>query len=202
MNPVSRPARYLLSFTTGALHLRAAQMATSEFLAMRDWDSVRAWMRSANILQTRTAQSSKVESLQLIQRLSTLTAAELDLLNDATRDEARQLMWAATCRRYTLIGEFAEEVLRERFLLMQPTLEHAHFDAFFTEKTLWHDELTRITESTYRKLRSNLFSMLREAELITDERVIVPTVIAARVRPHLQRGEPSDIRFFPTREEA
>jgi hypothetical protein len=27
-------------------------------------------------------------------------------------------MWAATCRRYNLIGKFAEEVLRERCLIL------------------------------------------------------------------------------------
>ena len=31
---------------------------------------------------------------------------------------AATLMWAAACRRYDLIGEFAEEVLRERFLTL------------------------------------------------------------------------------------
>ena len=43
-------------------------------------------------------------------------------------------MWAAACRRYELIGDFAEEVVRERFLLMTPTLGTEDFERFMAGK--------------------------------------------------------------------
>ncbi|MEI2834971.1 MAG: BrxA family protein [Acidimicrobiia bacterium] len=33
-------------------------------------------------------------------------------------------MWVATCRQYCFIAEFAEEVLREKFLLLSQELLH------------------------------------------------------------------------------
>ncbi len=132
--------------------------------------------------------------------METLNLEEVELLADATSDELAQLMWTATCRRYALIAEFAEEVLRERFLLVQTELTHEHFDAFVSVKSLWHDELTELEPATYRKLRSNLFTMLREANLISEGGMILPTVLSGRVREHLVRRTPSDVRFFPTRE--
>lgn len=202
MNAVRDSQRYQLSFTSGALHLRGAAIAANLYQESRDWDVARTALRSGNLLQARTDATSARWSRELIQRLKMLSDDEIALLADATRDEMAQLIWTATCRKYILIGEFAEEVVRERFLRMQPTLTHEHFDSFMSAKRLWHDELTELTESTYRKLRSNLFTMLREAGLMTDECDIIPTILASRVRPHLTRRVPSDIRFFPTREAA
>ena len=90
-------------------------------------------------------------------------------------------MWAAACRRYELIGEFAEEVLRERFLLLASTLEYEDFDGFVRAKALWHEELAAIKDSTLQKLRSNVFKMLREAELLSEAGHIVPAVLSERV---------------------
>ncbi len=132
--------------------------------------------------------------------METLSLDEVELLTDATSDELAQLMWTATCRRYALIAEFAEEVLRDRYLLMQTEVTHEHFDELVNGKSLWHDELTELEPATYRKLRSNLFTMLREGNLISEGGMIIPTVLSGRVREHLARRTPSDVRFFPTRE--
>ena len=39
---------------------------------------------------------------------------------------------------------------------------------------MWHEELAELKESTYRKLRSNVFLMLREAGLLSDNGRINP----------------------------
>jgi hypothetical protein len=202
LNAVHHSERYQLSFTSGALHLRGAAIAADLYRESGDWGLVRAALRSDNLLQARTDATSARSARELTQRLETLSDDEIALLADATGDELRQLMWAATARRYELVGEFAEEVLRERFLLMQPELLPAHFDAFVSGKMLWHDEVAELRDSTYRKLRSNLFAMLREAGLLTEEGIIIPTVLSARVRDLLVQRDPTDIRFFPTREAA
>lgn len=104
----------------------------------------------------------------------------------------------AACRRYKLIGDFAEEVLRERFLLLIPTLHHEDFDRFITGKTLWHPELDELKPSTRAKLRQNVFRMLYEAGLLSPSREIIPAVVSGRVRDALTANKPSDIRFLPT----
>jgi len=105
-------------------------------------------------------------------------------------------MWAAACRRYEFIGEFAEEVVRERFLLLTPTLEYADFDGFVRAKTLWHDELAELKESTLQRMRRNVFTMLREAELLSKGGEIMPALLSERIAAVLS----AELRFFPTRQ--
>lgn len=162
-----------------------------------DWAEVRSVINDENALQTRTVASGRRLARELVQRLAELTDEEIDLLVDATAVERGNLMWAAACRRYDLIGEFAEDVLRERFLLMTPTLLSEDFDSFVRAKALWHEELTALAESTLRKLRTNLFLMLREAGMVTDAGQIVQCVLSQRVGDALAARTPSDVRFFP-----
>ena len=122
-----------------------------------------------------------------------LTDSEIELLIEATATERGYLMWAAACRRYSLIGDFAEEVLRERFLVLAETLGYGDFDSFIRGKALWHEEVANLKDSTVRKLRSNVFRMLVEAGLLSDDGRIVQAVLSARLANTLA----SDIRFFP-----
>lgn len=189
--------RYALSFTSGGLLMREAAVLASLYLAERDWGQVRKIAVERNVLQARTSSSSVRVIRETVQRLSVLTDVEINLLVDVGPSEQRILMWAAACRRYRLIAEFAEEVVRERFLLMTPSVSTDDFDRFLVGKGLWHPELDELKPSTSTKLRQNIFRMLREAGLLTESGSIVPVMMSERVIETLNRRTPSDIRFFP-----
>lgn len=191
--------RYALSFTSGALLLREASIAAPIYARERDWARVRTLVEEGNLLQSRTHSSGIRLAREVTQRLSVLSDDEITLLIDAFPSERGYLMWAAACRRYELIGEFAEEVLRERFLLLASTLKHEDFDRFVVGKALWHREVADLKDSTVRKLRSNVFRMLVEAGLLTKQGDIEPVLLSSRVAECLEQRSPSDIRFFPTR---
>lgn len=191
------PERYALSFTTGGLLARESDIASQLFLCGLSWVQVRSKLIDDNLLQSRTFSTRVRTAREVVQRLSVLADAELAVLQDASPSERGYLLWAAACRRYTFIGEFAEEVLRERFLLMTPTLSDEDFQRFLTGKSLWHPELDQLRPSTRLKLRQTLFRMLYEAGLKTTDGRIVPAVLSARVAEVLGRRNPSDLRFFP-----
>lgn len=197
-NETARASRYSLSFTSGALLMREAAIAAPLYLRERSWSKVRAAIEQDNLLQTRTLASSQRLTREVAQRLEVLSDSELELLIDATATERGHLLWAAVCRRYNLIGEFAEEVLRERYLLLAVSLDHDDFDSFVRSKALWHDELADLKDSTLRKLRSNVFRMLVEAGLLSDNGNIQQAVLSGRVTDALVARTPSDLRFFPT----
>ena len=197
-NETARASRYALSFTSGALLMREAAIAAPLYLLERDWSKVRAAIQQNNLLQTRTVASGQRLTREVVQRLEVLSDSELELLIDGTATERGHLLWAAACRRYDLIGEFAEEVLRERFLLLTSTLGHEDFDGFVRGKALWHQEVAELKDSTLRKLRSNVFRMLVEAGLLSERGHILQTVPSQRVAETLARRTPSDLRFFPT----
>ncbi|WP_230591017.1 DUF1819 family protein [Rhodococcoides fascians] len=194
----SRASRYALSFTSGALLMREALIAAPMYLREHDWMKVRQLIDDDNLLQSRTVATGRRLAREVAQRLSVLSDGELGLVIEATTSERGHLLWTAACRRYRLIGEFAEEVLRERFLLLTATLDYDDFDGFIRSKALWHEEVANLKSSTLQRLRSNLFQMLVEAGLLTDDGLIVPTVLSSRVSDVLSARTPSDIRYFPT----
>lgn len=190
-------ARYALSFTSGALLSREALIAAPIYLGERDWIKTRKLLEQDNLLQARTRSSGTRLAREVSQRLAVLAVEELELLLDATPSERGHLMWVAACRRYAMIGEFAEEVLRERFLVLAQTLDYDHFDSFIRGKTLWHEEVANLKDSTLKKLRATVFRMLTEAGLLS-QGLIVPAVLSPRVAACLASRTPSDVRFFPT----
>lgn len=198
MTDTPRSSRYALSFTTGSLLMREALVAAPIYLRERDWSKVRELIEEGNLLQARTLSSGSRLAREVAQRLSVLTDDEIELLVDATLSERGHIMWAAACRRYDLIGQFAEEVLRERYLILASTLNHDDFDAFIRSKALWHEEIADLKDSTLRKLRSNVFRMLVEAGLLSDDGRILQAMPSARVVDALSARTPSDVRFFPT----
>ncbi len=192
------PRRYALSFTTGALLAREGALLAPVYVEQRGWEQVRDEAVEGNLLQARTYRTGVRLVRETVKRLSALTDDEVELLVVATGSERAHLMWVAACRRYEFIGEFAEEVLRERYLTLASTLGYEDFDTFVRTKALWHEELATIKESTLQKLRSNVFKMLHEAELLSEAGFIMPAVLSGRVATRLSARTPSDLRFFPT----
>lgn len=198
-NDSAAASRYALSFTTGGLLATEAAVVASVYLRGPDWAATRAEVRDGNLLQSRVASSTRRVLGALIPRLQLLSEPELHIVVDGTSTERGHLMWAAACRRYDLIGEFAEEVLRERFLTLAGTISYEDYDSFYRAKAMWHDELDDVTDLSYKKLRQVLFKMMVEAGLLNTRGGIEPALLSARVAECLNGRRPSDIRFFPTR---
>ncbi|MCH8559668.1 DUF1819 family protein [Nesterenkonia sp. DZ6] len=192
--------RYSLSFTSGGLLAREAAVLAPVYVEHRDWAKVRGVAVEENLLQARTQSTGVRRVRETIKRMSALSDREIAILAEITASERGHLIWAAACRRYELIGEFAEEVLRERFLTLAGTVSYDDYDSFYRAKAMWHDELGAVTELSYKKLRQVLFKMMGEAGLVTTKGAIEPALLSARIIDFLTRRTPSDIRFFPTRD--
>lgn len=199
MTGTPRTHRFALSFTTGTLLASEAAVVAPIYLRERDWKTTRALARAENALGARAAQSSRLLLGALMPRLQLLSDDEIEIVAEGTSTERGHLMWTAACRKYDLIGEFAEEVLRERFLTLAGTVSYEDYDSFYRAKAMWHDELDEVTELSYQKLRQVLFKMLVEAGLLTKQGHIEPALLSSRVAECLDLRTPSDIRFFPTR---
>ena len=195
------PERYRLSFTTGGLFLSEAPLVARQYLLTRDWEQTRAQVRSGNLLQVRTAAASTRISKELVARLEELDLDELELLIDSNRRDRAYLLWVAACRRYTFVRDFAREVLRENYLVLRRQLTSADYEAFVNAKALWHDELDGLALSTQRKLRQNLFRMLREAELISDQLVIQSAALTPQLARLLARRGVEQLLVFPANDQ-
>jgi hypothetical protein len=190
--------RYRLSFTTGGIFLQEAPIVAKQYLELRDWAQTRAQIRSQNLLQVRTASAALRISKELVARLECLEQPELEeLLESGLRDRG-YLLWAAACRRYAFIHDFAIEVLREHHLLLRRQISFGDYDAYYNGKALWHTELDEIALSTQHKLRQNMFRMLREADLISDQQHIQPAMLSPRLAQLLARRGRNELLVFPS----
>jgi len=191
------PERYRLSFTTGGLFLQESPQIAERFLQVRDWELTRELVRSENLLQVRTAAAATRISKELVARLELLDENELEFLVEGSIREQGYLLWAATCRRYTFIHDFAREVLREHYLLMRRQLTPSDYDAFCNAKALWHEELDELAISTSHKLRQNLFRMLRDAELVNEQHQIQSALLTPALAQLLARHGNEQLLIFP-----
>jgi hypothetical protein len=109
-------APYEMSFSTGGLFLSESVKLAQSHQSLGEWDRVREQALLENLLQVRTRSPAFRVLREVISRLKCLTTDESALLLEGDSQEQRVLLWIAVCRRYTFTGEFAVEVLRERFL--------------------------------------------------------------------------------------
>ena len=210
--------RYRLSFTVGGLlapqgRILAAMLiddaaATGSALP-RDDDEVgecvtriRRQAIDDNALAIRTQAANSRMVSEVSKRLSALTVRELRHLadRDTPMADCRTLMWVAMCRYYAIIGEFAHDVLRDRYLLGMPTVTYADYDRFMTGRAMWHPELEELSAVTAAKLRSNLFKALDEAELVNKtDNTLQAALLGAAVTGILEH-RPESFLFLPMRE--
>lgn len=156
-------------------------MVAELYLRTREWDLTRNKVRAENLLQVRTAAAALRISKEVVTRLEQLSTPELQCVVDGTIRERNYLLWAAACRRYEFIREFAVEVLRDYYVTLQQELTLQDYEAFFNNKAIWHDELDNLKPSTQIKLRQNMFRMMRDADLISVQNIIQPAMFTPRI---------------------
>jgi hypothetical protein len=182
----------------GGLLADEAAIAASEYLKVGDWPGTRKALASDNLLHSRARSSGLRVGQEVVRRMRTLSDAEVKYLAHGPCPDRRHLMWAAFARCYAFVAEFAEEVLRDKYLLGDMNLSREDFERFVSNKSLWHVELDEVKPSTRRRLRNSLFLAMRQAGFLTDEGVILPALLSTEVAGFLNKGCPTDIRFFPT----
>jgi hypothetical protein len=129
-----------------------------------------------------------------------LTNAELELFLKAPRSEQLQLLWLALCKRYQILREFAEEVVRNHFLELELTITRVDFDRFLDRKSVWYTEIDQISETTKVKLSQVALQILREAEIISPESIIQPALLSSDLIEVVVADSPALLRIFPVSE--
>jgi len=188
---------YRMAFTAGALLLRESVLAAELYTRLGDWGTVRRELRTGNLLQIRTASAAERRGREVVQRLENLTPAQLSLLATGERREQAALVWLASCKRYRFIRDFATEIVREKFVRLDPHLTYDDFDIFFNRQAEWHTEVDRTEPSTRTKLRSTLFAMLREADILAAGDLIQPALLSPAVIRAIRADDPDQLAIFP-----
>lgn len=188
-------APYRLGFVSGGLLTHQSKIAARLYLEIGDWETVKRRVRDENLFQTRTPSTATRYLLEVVRRLKDLDDALLGIVAQGDPTERAQVLWVAACRHYQLLGDFAVEVVRDKFLHSDAHLKPEDFTRFVNQQTLWHPELEDKTEQTISKLRTSAFRMLREVSLLEPDGRVGEAFLSPQVRESLA---PSDLWFFPT----
>lgn len=187
-----------MSFAVGGLHLNESIDIARARSAAETWEQTLERVIDAGVGSLPKAASRRRALREIIVRVSTLSPAELEfLVSDADRNEQQALLWVATCRAYRFVREFATEVVRERTLSLKLDLPLETFDVLLTAKAEWDERLATITPMTRAKLRQILFRIMREASIISDDRLILVPNVSRRLRSLLEDQSPQDLDLFP-----
>lgn len=189
---------YVLSFTGVSLGLDVTLAVAEVYLKLNNWVETKAYIKEKNLLQSRTLSSFQREYQEVEPRLQSLTRLQMQfLVEEANLIEQKQFLWYMVCKRYLFIRDFAVEVLNQRYQLLYTSLEEYDFFVFFNEKADWHDELRNLKESTQVKIRTVLFRMLREADLLSADGLIIPCVLSAAVINQILVDAPWSLSIYP-----
>jgi hypothetical protein len=189
--------KYLLSFTTGGLFYQHSLSIANLYISLDDWEEVYKYILEKNILQARTQSTAKRVGREIINRLKTLTSSELNLLIETSPIEQKQILFISVCRRYKFIYDFAKDVIRERYLTLKYDLPTEEFDSFYNQKEQWHEELEKISPSSKYKLRTVLYKILLEAEIIDKNKIIMPTMLSPELISLVAKKDLDDLLIFP-----
>ncbi len=209
--------RYRLSFTVGGLLAQQGRVLAEMYLEHGAGSGtnqspqaevgesitvVRERAVTENVLAVRTVSANKRIVAETIRRLSALTFEELAYLGGPASSAVDHdtLMWIAMCRYYAIVGEFANEVVKEHYLVGNLRLDFEDYGRFIANKATWHAELENLSDGTAKKLRSNLFKAMREAHVLDKSNdTIIPSMINCSLADILMK-RPDSFGFLPIRE--
>ena len=191
------PTKYSMSFTTGALFRHESIKMATLYASHKQWEDVRNTVISENIIQARTTNTLKRVTNEIISRMKTLTEQELTFIVEASYTEQGYMLWLAICRRYAFIADFALDVVHNNFMSLKNVVQPEDYNVFFNKKAEWHGEIDDIAASTKRKLRQTLFQMMREANLLDKNNVLIPIVPSAQFKTILAAVPEREAMFFP-----
>ncbi len=191
------PAKYSLSFTAGGLLYHESVKMASLYLEVKDWDKVYLTTINNNLLQAKAVSSLKRISSELISRLKPLSLLELNYFVNANYQEQLYFLWILICRRYSFIGDFAKEVIREHYLIMRTTVTYDDFSVFYLHKAEFHSELEEISEATKGKLRQVLFKIAKDVGILTKDNIVIPVQPTKELAKIILESSAEDLKFFP-----
>jgi len=189
--------KYNMSFSTGGLFYTESLIALEVYLKEQDWAKTRKKILTENLIQARTQSSAARQTREICFRLERLTSQELHLLATGSAGEQLYLLWVAVCKQYPFIKEFAVDILREKFLRMDLLLTFQDYDIFFKDKAEWHDKLEKLADSTKAKLRQVLFKIMRQAEILSKDNMIIPGLITQELALVLAKDNPVWLTVLP-----
>lgn len=186
-----------MSFTTGGLFVNECITLAQEYLTSKNWNEILKWANSINLFQFRTQASSVRTIRECITRLQNLSDKEIRMLVDGNPRDQIDLVWLSVCRTYDFIADFTTEEISRRYEQFSRELQKEDLRFYFEKKAEWHDHLNGIKPNTKEKLVQVSMRLLREASILSQDNVIIGSLVSPNLRLWLSENNPAELKYFP-----
>lgn len=178
-----------LSFTSIALGLNEFSLLVHQYLKYQNWANTLSIVTNENLLQRRSAASTKRVFREIRQRIEHLTGQTLVDFMEASPEDQRAIVYLAICKCYRFIFDFACLMLRDKLIVFDYDLLDEDFSAFWNRMAIDHPELNEVSESTRKKIRQVTLRILAEAGLLSETKApkITPLPLSSRMEAILER---------------
>ena len=191
------PSSYSLSMSGSSVRRPETVETARLYLDLGDWNAVRRKVVEENLYQLNAESSRKRVAGELIKRLRTLTEDEVRFLVDAFGDDQSAMLWVSVCRTYQFVSDLSANVLRDSYGSGIPTYTEGAYEAFFEQEAEVHPELARLTEAGRKKMRNQVFRMLVECDLVTEDGTITPLHPSPAFVSAIDGEHAGDLDLFP-----
>jgi len=194
---MSRPSKYILSFTAASLRLN--EMVKVATAALDNAGGDLAMVKESGVVfssvKTRT---SDREFREVRKRLETLTTDQTAILIRGDLISQKQIAFLSVCKRYTFIQDFAVDVIRDKVLVFDYQLNESDYKSFINSKLSLHTELEEFSESTLKKAKQVMFRILEQAGIINNpvDKQIQPQILQQDVINATVRDDPAWLKIF------
>ncbi|MEY2984691.1 MAG: hypothetical protein RLZZ568_1308 [Cyanobacteriota bacterium] len=161
---------YTATITSATLRLRESRIVADLLIRQANDDVWREIVFENNVLQMNSIESIRRVSRLLRARMEPLGSKIWLLIRDGDRLQATQAVLAGAVKHSRLLGDFMDIVLREQRSLFAQKLEYWMWDEYIGSCRGRDFKMPQWSESTIKKLRSSIFSMLSEAGYLENTR--------------------------------
>lgn len=190
--------KYLFSFTGASALIAETLVVAEEFEKKKDWVAVEKSILDNNLLLKIKNATSKRELQEIKKRLRVLSEDQIRVLIEGDIFEVKAIILLALVKTYKYIYDFITESLLTKYMSFDYVLTTVDYDRFFNAKSLSHPELEILSESTLKKIKQRVFTLLEQTGLISKIKngSISKPILSERVIDVILLDEPSFLKIF------
>jgi hypothetical protein len=186
--------KYRFSFTAASLLLKEL----ISFGKMMLEDNISLEDLNPEMMHRERAKTNKREFAELYLRLQAIDKPMLEKLVYGSQDDQKQVAIIAFARTYRYFREFMEEVVQEKVTLFDFKITERDYNSFVSRKTIDHEELELLADSTKAKIKQVILTVLHQAGLIDnikDRNIIVP-IVDRKLEKVIAETDPNDLKLL------
>ena len=191
---MSQVPKYRFSFTAASLLLNEL----ISFSRMMLEDEIQLEDLNPEMMHRQRAKTNKREFAELFLRLNVLDRPLMEKLVYGTQDDQKQIAIIAFGRTYAFFKDFVEEVMLEKIALFDFKLEERDYNSFISKKSIEHEELDQLADSTKYKIKQVLIKVLEQGGLIDNinERNIIIPVVEREIERIIAQKNVEDLKLL------